>query len=204
MTIHETHWEHLASLMPAEVCRRTGALYDPARGCYTLPLLERHVQVDPNERTVQWCNEAPQTGGEPGYNVVLLVTVYLIEGKETPPADEWVTAESLPAGAFFFRGFHTIPTAEAVARFGHDREMFLEAGSKLGGKPADWGDACIEIQVLPRIAVRLVLWLGDDEFPARLTMLFDRRVDEHLPLDALLIMARHVIASLVRAAEPPG
>ncbi|MBI4282475.1 MAG: DUF3786 domain-containing protein [Chloroflexi bacterium] len=202
--IHETHWERLASLMPDEVCRRTGARYDLARGCYTLPLLDRHVRVDPREHTVQWCNEAPQTGGEPGYNVVLLVTVYLIEGKETPPAGEWVTDESLPTGAFFFRGFHTIPTAEVVARFGHDRDMFFRAGSKLGGKPVNWGDACIEVQVLPRIAVRLVLWLGDEEFPSRLTMLFDRRVDEHLPLDTLLSMARHVTSALVRASEPLG
>ncbi|MBI4282451.1 MAG: DUF3786 domain-containing protein [Chloroflexi bacterium] len=203
MTIHETHWEHLASLAPDEVCRRTGARYDPARKCYALALLDGSVHVYPKERTVQWGDESHQPGGEPGYNVVLLTTVYLIEAKEIPPAADWVTAESLPTGAFFFRGFHTIPTAEVAARLGHDRELFLKAGIKLGGKPVEWGDACIEIQVLPRIAVRLMFWLGDEEFPSRLTMLFDRRADEHLPLDALLSLARYVTSALIRAVEPP-
>ena len=198
--IHEAHWERLASLAPDDVCRRTGAQYEPASGCYTLPLLDRHVQVNPAERSVRWHDEHNQADRGSGYNVTLLIVVYLIEAKEMRPAGEWVTAESLPAGTFFFRGPHAMPTAEVAGRFGHDRDGFLRAGSKLGGKLVEWGDACVQIHVLPRIAVRLVLWLGDEEFPARATMLFDRLVDEHMPLDVLHIMAQHVTSALLRTA----
>jgi hypothetical protein len=71
----------------------------------------------------------------------------------------------------------------------------------MGGEILDWGDASLHLQVLPRIATRLVLWLGDDEFPARVNMLFDRVVDQHLPLDALGCMARYVTTSLIRVAD---
>ena len=199
--IHETHWERLASLAPDDVCHRTGAQYDPASGCYALPLLERHVLVDPAGRTVRWRDERHQADREPGHDVTLVVVVHLIEVREMPPAGEWVTAESLRTGVFFFRGLHAIPTAKVADRFGHDRDGFLRAGSKLGGKPVGWGDACVQIQVLPRIAVRLVLWLGDEEVPTRVTMLFDRLVDEHLPLDVLYTMARHVARALLQAAD---
>jgi hypothetical protein len=106
----------------------------------------------------------------------------------------------LPSGVFFFRGLHSLPTEQVAASFGEGAESFLRAGRELGGDSVEWGDACIELQVLPRIALRVVLWLGDDEFPARASMLFDRLVDEHMPLDALRCMARHVTSELVRSA----
>jgi len=199
--IHETHWERLTALSPDDVCRQTGAQYDPATGCYTLPLLERHVLVDPAQRTVRWRDERHQADREPGHDVTLVAVVYLIEAKEMRPAGEWVTAESLPAGIFFFRGLHAIPTAKVAGMFGQDQDGFLAAGGRLGGKPVEWGDACVQVQVLPRIAVRLVLWLGDEEFSGRVTMLFDRLVDEQLPLDVLLTMAQYVTSALLRTGD---
>ena len=202
--VHEAHWQRLASLAPGDVCRRSGARYAAASGSYFLPLLDRHVEVDPATRTVRWCDECRRPDRGPGYNVSLVAVVYLIEAKEIHPAGEWVTAESLRAGAFFFRGPHAVPTAEVAGRFGHDPDAFRRAGNRLGGKPVEWGDACIQVQVLPRIAVRLVLWLGDEEFPARVTMLFDRLVDDHLPLDVLHGMTRHVTSSLLQTADNGG
>ena len=202
--VHEAHWERLASLVPDDVCRRSDARYDPASLRYTLQLLNRRVQVDTAGRTVRWRDECRQEDREPGYDVALIAVVYLIEAKEIRPAGEWVTAESLRAGAFFFRGPHAVPTAEVAGRFGHDPDAFRRAGNRLGGKPVEWGDACIQVQVLPRIAVRLVLWLGDEEFPARVTMLFDRLVDDHLPLDVLHGMTRHVTSSLLQTADNGG
>ena len=195
--IHETHWERLATLAPEEVCRRSGADHDPATGCYTLPLLDRRVQIDPAGCSVAWCDGDSTTAG---HDVTLLSVVYLMEAKEIAPAGEWVTAESLPSGSFFFRGLHVIPTAEVADRFGDDRDGFIEAGRRLGGASIEGGDACIQIQVLPRIALRLVLWLGDEDFPAQATMLFDGGVHEHMPLDALLLLAKHVARALVQAA----
>lgn len=199
--IHEAHWERLASLAPDDVCRRSGARYDAGSGVYALQLLDRYVLIDPTGQSVRWCDESHQARRGPGYDVALVAAVYLIEAKQINPAGEWVTAETLRSGAFFFRGPHAIPTAEVAGGFGNDRDAFLMAGEKLGGISADWGDACVQLQVLPRVAVRIVLWLGDDEFSGRATMLFDSLVDEHLPLDVLHTMARYVTLALVRAAD---
>lgn len=197
--IDETHWERLASLSSDGVCRRAGAQCDRATGRYVLPLLDRHVLVDPAGRSVSWRDARHQSERAPGYEVALVSVVYLIEAKEIRPAGEWVTPQSLPSGSFFFRGPHAMPTAEVERRFGHDHEAFLATGTRLGGKEVEAGDACVQLQVLPRIAVRLVLWLGDEEFAPRVTVLFDRLVDQHLPLDALHCVARYVTSSLLRA-----
>ena len=199
--IHEALWERLAALSPDDVCQRTGAEHDTSNGLYVLPLLNRHILVDPVGRNVRWSNERYQAERAPGFHEALFPTVYLIEAKEMRPAGQWVTAESLRAGTFFFRGPHIIPTDKVAHRFGRDREAFLTAGSRLGGMQVKEGDACIQLQVVPRIAVRLVLWLGDEEFPSKVTMLFDKLVDEHVPLDALHSMTHLVVSSLLQASD---
>lgn len=199
--IHETLWERLVTLETDDVCRRADAEYLPDAGCYQLLLINRVVQVDPNEQVVRWSGTSPGSDGVPDHDVSLVSVMYLLGAKEVFAADDWVSAEALPAGAFFFRGLHAIPTAPVEARFGADCDAFLHAGLDMGGEILDWGDASLHLQVLPRIATRLVLWLGDDEFPARVNMLFDRVVDQHLPLDALGCMARYVTTSLIRAAD---
>lgn len=199
--IHEAHWERLASLSPEDVCRRTGARYDSSNGYYVLPLLDRCVHVCPIKRTVQWGDKRQQAERAPGFHVVLFSTVYLIEAKEMNSSRQWVTGESLRAGDFFFRGPHVIPTDKVAQKLGHDRKAFLEASLRLGGEEIDRGDACVELQVVPRIPVRLVLWLGDEEFPPRVTMLFDRLADEHVPLDALHSMTHLVVALMLETGD---
>ena len=197
--VHEAHWERLATAEPEEVCRRTGVQYDPDRHCYTLPLLNRYVEVDPQAWEVRWSGGDPQADTPPRHDVALVAVVYLNEAKELEPTGEWVTGESLPAGAFFFRGLHALPTGGVVNKFGRDAEGFLKAGRALGGEEAEGGDACIQFQALPRIPMRLVLWLGDDEFPARLTILLDRLASAHNPLDAILPLSKFVTTSLIMA-----
>jgi len=195
--LHDSQWERLGSFAPDDVCRRADVEYDAEAGCYLVPLLNRRVRVNPAARSVEWGDGAAEGERPPGYNATLASVVYLLEAQEMYPAGEWVTGESLPAGAFFFRGAHAMPTAEMARRFGKDPAALLATGARLGGKPGDMGDACVELEALPRVAMRVVLWVGDDEFPSRAMMLFDRLVDAHLPLDALYCLVQHVASALV-------
>jgi len=196
--IHPAHWERLESLPSDDVCARSGATYDPASNAYTVPLLNERIRVSVADRTV-W-----RSDNVTSFNVALLSVVYLIEARSAPQSGEWTTPEALPAGSFFFRGPHAVPTSEVAQRFARDKDLFLEAGRRLGARAVEGGDACVEIQALPRIPMRLVLWLADDEFPAQVTVLFDRRVDQQLPMDVLHGLMRHVTSELVRIAGRAG
>jgi hypothetical protein len=46
---------------------------------------------------------------------------------------------------------------------------------------------------MPRIPVTLILWLSDEEFPARADLLFDSTCEIHLPLDILWSIAMMTI-----------
>ncbi len=132
--VHEKHWERLSSLAPVDVCRRSGARYDSTSGCYILRMLDRQVMLDPARRRVRLYKEGYQADSEPGYDAALAATVYLVEAKEVPPAGEWITAQSLPAGAFFFRGIDGVPTGKLVRKFGGNRDLFTRAAEGVGGR----------------------------------------------------------------------
>jgi hypothetical protein len=192
--IHHAHWERLASLPADDVCRRSGASYDLSRQSYVLTVLNRSLLVNARAAASQWGGTLPPHTKPPSFHETLFAVVYLLESKEVPPAGEWVTAETLPSGAFFFRGPHAVPTAKLAARFGGEPDAFLAAGVRLGGIPVEIGDVGVQLQVVPRIAVRLVLWQGDEELPSKVTMLFDRLVGQQLALDALHSMM-HIVES---------
>ena len=114
------------------------------------------------------------------------------------PSGDWVTAETLRAGSFFFRGPHVVPTVRIALRYGQDKEGFLGLGRRLGGQAVEMGDACIQVPVVPRISVRLVLWQGDEEFIPQGSILFDSTVPDYLPTYDITVLCETISWKLVR------
>ena len=52
-----------------------------------------------------------------------------------------------------------------------------------------YGDAAIVLFPLPKVPTTMILWVEDDEFPARADLLFDATCTAHLPLDVLWSVA---------------
>jgi hypothetical protein len=51
------------------------------------------------------------------------------------------------------------------------------------------GDASLELHPFPRVPAVLVLWLKDEEFPARADLLFDSTCILQVPIDILWSIA---------------
>jgi hypothetical protein len=110
-----------------------------------------------------------------------------------------VSERQLPGGSLFFQGPHALPLAPLLRRFGADGEAFRRVCLGLGGRPIEFGDAGFAFQALPFIPLAVILWIADEEFPARAGMLFDPTAADHLPLDLLLALAHAVVARLETA-----
>ena len=67
----------------------------------------------------------------------------------------------------------------------------------LGGKPLDFGDLSLEFSVLPRVPLACVLWVEDEEFPARVSFLFDSSIETHLELDVIFALVSSVVRKLL-------
>jgi hypothetical protein len=130
----------------------------------------------------------------------LCLLAYLINASDLPPANKLVKAETFPGGQFFFRGQHSFPTVKLEKVFGDCSEALYDKSAQLDAKKCEYGDASIELKMLPRIPVTIVIWKGDEEFPARASILFDKTAADQLPLDALLTIVNLTVKTLTNAA----
>jgi len=131
-------------------------------------------------------------GGAPAHVAVsILLLHYLLHADGTPPAGEWLAFRELPDGMFYAPSFAQRAEAPPAQAFGAGSgsgdglEAFRGAATAAGGLPLDLADAAFAFQVLPRIALAVLVWDGDDEFPAQASVVFDAAAGHYLPAEDL-------------------
>jgi len=181
----EKGWSDLLQLDPLEVCRRSLATYDHESRKYTLRVLTVDYGVMLGDRTV--VPAADRNDGIPdlGLDFRIMILDYLTNCKEMPLSGRLVSGAQLKAGEFFFRGSHGLELDALINAFGKKPEQFKNIGLSLGGKSLELGDASFQLLVLPRVPVVYVLWAADEEFSARVSVLFDSTADSMMHLDTL-------------------
>jgi hypothetical protein len=180
-------WEELRLLEPDRVCERCRVDYDSS-GFYNVKSLERTVKVYPQEERFE--SEDMPLAANTDYQ--LLLVSYLLYTQNIDPAGKWVSEKDLKGGSTFFRGPHALPAAPLERLFGSNPEGFRKKALALGAVPSEFGDVSMIFQVLPRISFIVVLWVKDEEFPARVTFLLDSSIEAHLPLDVIFAMTKSV------------
>jgi hypothetical protein len=185
--VHEQFWERLTGLGCEETARRAGCRYLSEGDFLAISLLNSEYIVDPARRTIRTAESGEDRAA--GYTQQLCILAYLVNARDLPPTDRLVSVERLDPGGFFFRGSHRLPVEDLAQAFGLDPQLLYKAGRRLNAVPRAFGDAAIELLVLPRIPLTLVLWAADEEFPARASILFDQNAVVQLPLDVLFAVA---------------
>lgn len=181
---HELLWQQILELDRNETAKRAMCSYNSESESFSVAMLNRQYRVDLEKKDIF----LSQSGGDDknaGFIEQLCILSYLIHSTDVPASKKLVKAESLPGGAFFFRGPHVLPTAKLEDVFGANPALLYCAIEQIGAEKSGFGDASIELQVLERVKINLIVWAGDDEFRARSSILFDSTISEQLPLDAL-------------------
>ena len=189
-------WKILADLPPEDVCRRSLTSYDSHLHCYQAHVLNELYRVFPREMAIH----RPDDRKAPlSIELRLLILQYLVQAKELSLAGKWITEKELKNGEMFYRGVHSLEMFKnpLEEKFGNCPGHFLEAGLSVGGAKVDYGDVGLKFQVLPRIPVLFILWAADDEFPAKLTILFDPTIEHHLALDTIWGLVRVITFKLL-------
>jgi hypothetical protein len=182
----EKAWHVLRELNPEDVCRNAMVNYDAATGAYLLKSFGMEISVDPGKKVI--FSQAPDAGlllDRLGYFSRLSILIYLTSAKNIPLSGRLVQPVNLKGGQVFFRGTHVLPLDKLAVKYGSNAKSFLERGKELGGAQMDYGDASLQLFPFPRIPVVIILWLADEEFPARADFLFDTTCEFHLALDIL-------------------
>jgi hypothetical protein len=175
-------WEELTTLAPEAVVSGSKAQFDQQRGVYILPVLNEKLVIDPSKKLISKQN-APHE--EVGFMWSLLLLNYLTKAQDIPLTGKLVTEQEFSGGEFFFRGLHAFDFSRLEQRYAQDKPGLIQAGKALGGNLKPLGDAAVELWPLPRLPLTYILWLKDDEFPARFQVLFDSSAEHQLPADMI-------------------
>jgi hypothetical protein len=180
-------WETLAGLEPKYVCSGAHTDHDASTGLYSLTAFGIDFQVSPAMRTI--------SSGDPRAALFLgrykdffrlALLWYMTSAKDIPATGRLIRPLDVKGGQRFFTGTHVLPLDRVQERYGRDKAGFLVQGMKFGAQITSLGDAAIRLYPLPRVPVTMILWLEDEEFPARATLFFDSTVDFQLLLSDIV------------------
>jgi hypothetical protein len=132
-------------------------------------------------------------------SIAIVLLHYLLTADGVLPADRWLAFRELPDGLFYAQAFAGHAEGEIAQKFGADLASFHRAAAAVGGQPLDLADASFRFQALPRLAVAVLLWAGDDEFPAQARVLFDAHAGHYLPTEDLAGLGDWLAHRLMRA-----
>jgi len=156
-----------AAANPEEMSTRSGVAY--ADGKFSLTLMSRPVSVSwPGMEVV-----FEDSGETAAANTRILLARLIMEGTVLQPAGGAMLAYTdMPWGNVYAQQFRGRCILRLAGTYGASLPKFCEGCEALGGIRVQGGDAAYDIPFVNGLTVRLILWEGDDEFPAAAQILF--------------------------------
>ncbi len=189
------YWERLSARDPLQLVAITQFQLTPENGL-VFRFLNRDVLVDPQARCLRlWCGAGWDNADDP--LLELATVLYLINVKGVHPLGRDIVGPPDLKEGHFFQGPHELKTAPLLDRFGTDVQGLRQAAEALGGEPVDMADAAYRLKPFPRVHLYYLLWEGDEEFPPRMSVLFERSIEETLAADAIWGLVNRVSTALL-------
>jgi hypothetical protein len=141
-----------------------------------------------------------QTGQELGVDVQALLFYHFTTSDGSPLAEQWISFSELPDGRFYNKAFQGYTGNELVRALNSNFETFVHAAESLGGLRLPLGDVSFSFRALPKVALLVVFWRGDEDFPASIQILFDANAGRHLSTDVCAILGSMLTRRLIKAA----
>jgi hypothetical protein len=125
---------------------------------------------------------------------------YVLQGRRSEPAGDFVPLSKL-AGPIFKQGSYSQDALEfpLLKRFeGRVPELVVAAeslGGRIGGE-SGLGSVSLIFELFPKIPLKLIFYDRDDEFPARITLLYDRQATHFVEFEFLAVSVTLFVQAL--------
>ena len=127
----------------------------------------------------------------------VLILHYLMAAETPDLTGKWVSYREIPGASFYFGAFVKRAVDPLKKVFGQNISGFCQAAEKLQARKIENGDAGFEFQMFPAVPLQLILWEGDDEFPAEANILFDKTIGRILSPEDVAWLAGMVVYRLI-------
>ncbi len=140
-----------------------------------------------------------ERGGEEPIRTACLVVQYLLRADGRPLEGVDLDFRALPSGFLYIGPFSGRSTGRLAREFGKEPSRLHSAAETLDARFLEGqGDLAFEVDVLPRVPLKVVLWQGDEEFAPSASILFDSSVEGYLDTEGAAIAAEILVTELVK------
>jgi hypothetical protein len=131
-----------------------------------------------------------------------LLLYYLRISDGAPLADRWVSFRELPGGGFYHQAFQGYSGDRLARSLGNQEDLYIQAVRALGGMQlTGLSGLAYAFQPLPRFPLAALLWPGDEEFPARASILFDANACHYMIIDGCALLGSGLVSRLIKASK---
>lgn len=128
-------------------------------------------------------------GHEPGFDETLAIYNFLYYAEEgAANSGEWVHFRDVKSAGVFEGAFERQVLGPFAAYFAGRPEAFREAGERLGYAPLNYGDGAFQVPAFFCIPLRVIFWDGDEEFPAKVNILFDKNITSFIHPESVVML----------------
>ncbi len=189
------HWEDLRNRNPELILKQDG-VRSRSDQAYEVDFLNANYLVDTAAERITELSPNPTRRLSEEFQILLIR--YLVADNGGPVTGVEVSEKDLPGGVTFFQGPHTLYVWPIAERYGRDPEAFEARALELGAQRVPHGDTAMRFFPFPDIPVTYVLWKEDDEFPASVSVLFDKSIMRWFALDmvftTVLALTDHILS----------
>jgi len=189
------YWDGLQQADLPQLCART-QFAPTGEGRVLFRFLNEEVMVDVTGRCLRRLKSGRWKRTDDPL-LELATVLYLINVKDVYPLGRDIVGPKDLKEGHFFQGPHELKIAPLLERFGNDIQGFLKSAESLCGDPVDMADAAFRLKPFPRVPLYYLLWEGDEEFPPRMSVLFERSIEETLAADAIWGLVSRVSMALL-------
>lgn len=186
--------ENFAKRDPREMAQLSGACYENNQ--FRLSFLNQEYLVEYPTGHV-----SAGEGESVSIKWQILFLHYLCHSQGLPSPNEFISYKELPDGMVYIDPFTRRAIQPMVKLFAHRLIEFRSVAESMGGVFQSLGDISVSIPVLPKVAITLVMWSSDDEFPASGNILFDATAAAYLPTEDYAILASELIWFIQRKMD---
>ena len=131
----------------------------------------------------------------------VLILHYMMATRIPLLTGHWISYREIPGASFYYGAFVKRAIEPLKKVFGQNISGFCRAADMLFASAIESGDAGFEFRVLPAVPLQLILWKGDEEFPAEANILFDNNIGQILSPEDVAWLAGMVVYRLMALAR---
>ena len=136
--------------------------------------------------------------GDQSNFIQLVILYYFFTADGAGKTDKYINFAQLPGGNIYSKAFQGYSGNEIAKNVELNIQPLKKVCSHLNGKQSIDFDLSYVFSIFPKFDIKLVYWVGDDEFPSSCQLLFNETALNYMPIDGCAIIGSQLTKRIIK------